>query len=93
MADHHSPVAGNGLLGRRFFLKAGVAGSAALLSAQACSAERPAWMRGPGAPLSESGAPSQHEAHLQRTGIGSQPGTTGNIFSVIEITSFGISFR
>jgi len=77
MAHDNSPVAGNGLLDRRFFLKAGVASSAALMSAAAYSAERPAWMREPGTPMSESGAPSEHEAHLQRTAIGSQQGTTG----------------
>jgi sulfane dehydrogenase subunit SoxC len=78
MADRYAgPAAGNGLLDRRFFLKAGVASGAALLSAQACSADRPLWMRVPGAPMSESGAPSEHEAHLRRTAIGSQPGTTG----------------
>jgi len=78
MADRDTgPAAGNGLLDRRFFLKAGAASGAALLSAQACSADRPPWMRVPGAPMSESGAPSEHEAHLQRMAIGSQPGTTG----------------
>jgi sulfane dehydrogenase subunit SoxC len=77
MADNNNPAAGNGLLGRRFFLKAGVASSAVLLSAQACSADRPVWMRGPGAPMSGSGAPSDHEAHLQRTAISTQAGTTG----------------
>lgn len=77
MAHKSSPVAGNGLLDRRFFLKAGAASSAALLSAAAYSSERPAWMRVPGAPMSESGAPSEHEAHLRRTAIGSQQGTTG----------------
>ncbi len=77
MSDNHTPVAGNGLLDRRFFLKAGVASSTLLLSAQTFSADRPVWMRGPGAPMSESGAPSEHEAHLQRTAIGSQTGTTG----------------
>jgi len=77
MADNNNPVAGNGLLGRRHFLKAGVASSAVLLSAQACSADRPVWMRGPGAPMSGSGAPSDHEAHMQRTAIRSQAGTTG----------------
>lgn len=78
MADEDSgPVAGNGLLDRRFFLKAGVAGGAALMSAQACSADRPAWMRAPGAPMSENGAPSEHEAHVKRYEISSRPGTTG----------------
>lgn len=79
MAEYDSsPAAGNGLLDRRFFLKAGFAGSAALLSAQACSADRPVWMRTPGAPMSESGAPSEYEADVVRTAIGSQPGTTGS---------------
>ena len=77
MALKSNPVAGNGLFDRRFFLKAGVASGAVLMSAAASPAERPSWMRVPGAPMSESGSPSDHEAHLQRTAIASQPGTTG----------------
>jgi sulfane dehydrogenase subunit SoxC len=73
----NSPAAGNGLLDRRFFLKASVAGGATLMSAQACSSDRPDWMRGPGAPMSEIGAPSEHEAHVRRNSVWSKPGTTG----------------
>lgn len=70
-------VAGNGLLDRRFFLKAGVAGGATLLTARAAGVEREEWMKVPGAPLSESGAPSKYESHVKRLAISSQPGTTG----------------
>jgi len=78
MTDQKSAVAGNGLLDRRFFLKAGVASGAALMTAAARAAERPEWMRAPGAPLSGTGAPSEHEAHLQRTAIVSRPGGPGS---------------
>jgi sulfane dehydrogenase subunit SoxC len=70
-------VAGNGLLDRRLFLRGGLAGSAALLTATAAGMEREAWMRAPGAPMSESGDPSPHEAHVRRSGIRSSTGTTG----------------
>ncbi len=71
------PVAGNGLLDRRFFLKAGVAGSAALLTAKAGGVEREPWMTAPGAPMSANGAPSRFESELERLNIRSLPGTTG----------------
>lgn len=70
-------AAGNGLLDRRIFLKAGMAGGASLLTAQACAQEQPEWLRIPGVGMSESGAPSSHTAHLVRGPIGSQRGTTG----------------
>ena len=72
-----TPVARNGLLDRRFFLKAGAAGGATLLSASAAGLEREDWMKYPGGPMSEDGAPSAHEAHVKRIAISSQPGTTG----------------
>jgi sulfane dehydrogenase subunit SoxC len=71
------PAAGNGLLDRRFFLKAGAAGSVMLLSAVANAAEREAWMKLPGSRMSEAGEPSRFEAHVKRTDISSQTGTTG----------------
>jgi sulfane dehydrogenase subunit SoxC len=71
------PAAGNGLLDRRVFLQAGVAGGATLLTAQAAGQERPAWMTVPGVGMSGSGAPSKHTDHLVRAPIGSQTGTTG----------------
>jgi sulfane dehydrogenase subunit SoxC len=71
-------VAGNGLLDRRIFIRAGVAGSATLLTAQAGGVEREAWMKLPGGPMSENGAPSAYEAHVKRLGVGSRPGTTGS---------------
>jgi len=72
-----TPVAGNGLLDRRIFLKAGVAGGAALLTAKAGAQDQPPWLKVPGVGMSESGAPSSHEAHRVRGPIGSQRGTTG----------------
>lgn len=70
-------AAGNGLFDRRFFLKAGVASSAALLSAQASAVDREPWMATPGAPMSVNGAPSRFESHVERLNVSSQPGTTG----------------
>jgi len=72
------PVAGNGLLDRRIFLKAGAAGGATLLTATAGAQDRPDWMRMPGAGMSETGAPSEYETQLHRRAIGSQTGTTGS---------------
>ncbi len=71
-------AAGNGLLDRRFFLKTAVAGGAGLLSAAVAGKEREAWMRVPGAGMSESGAPSRHTAHIRRVGVSSKPGTVGS---------------
>jgi len=71
------PAAGNGLLDRRFFLRAGVASGAALMTASASALEREAWMKAPGGPMSAAGAPSSHEAHVVRAPVGSLPGTTG----------------
>ncbi len=71
------PAAGNGLLDRRVFLRAGIIGGAALMTANATALEREKWMQMPGAGMSESGAPSGHESHIVRSPIGSQPGTTG----------------
>ena len=70
-------AAANGLLHRRVFLKTGVA-AVGLLTAQVAAGTRDPWMKEPGAALGESGAPSDHESHVVRTGIGSQPGTTGS---------------
>jgi len=70
-------AAGNGLLDRRFFLRAGVAGGAALMTASASAVERKEWMKAPGEGMSGSGAPSSHESHIVRAPIGSSPGTTG----------------
>ncbi|MFT5133704.1 MAG: sulfane dehydrogenase subunit SoxC, partial [Gammaproteobacteria bacterium] len=72
-----APAAGNGLLDRRLFLKAGAAGSAALLTAQAGGVEREVWMKAPGAPMSANGAASRFESHVERLDIESLPGTTG----------------
>ena len=75
--DADEPVAGNGLLDRRMFLRTGFAGSAALLSAAAVGKEREPWMQAPGGPMREEGLPSAHEAHVRRSGIRSSTGTTG----------------
>jgi sulfane dehydrogenase subunit SoxC len=71
------PVAGNGLLDRRNFLRAGFASGSLLLATQATAVERETWSKTPGAPMSDNGAPSAHEAHVRRTAIRSSPGTTG----------------
>jgi len=71
------PVAGNGLLDRRLFLRGGLAGGTVLLSASAGGVERETWMKAPGAPMDELGEPSAHEAHVKRTSVRSSPGTTG----------------
>lgn len=72
-------VAGNGLLGRRWFLK-GAAGAAAgmTLARATASPTRSPWANAPGAPMRGYGAPSVHESHVQRVGIVSQPGTDGS---------------
>ncbi|MDZ7668637.1 MAG: sulfite dehydrogenase [Gammaproteobacteria bacterium] len=78
--DAMLPVAGNGLLDRRLFLKGGMAGIAALSfgRASAASGARPEWARAPGSPMSGYGGRSPFEAHVQRTAIVSQPGTAGS---------------
>lgn len=80
MNDKHSLefAAANGMLDRRWFLKAGAAGSAAMLSASAGAVSRDEWSRMPGVGMSEAGDPSAHEAHLVRRHIGSRVGTTGS---------------
>jgi sulfane dehydrogenase subunit SoxC len=79
-------VAGNGLLHRRIFLTQGVAligaGGLTVLSAGSAAAadppDVPPWMRVPGAGMSGYGSPAKYEVKVTRTGIGSQPGTTGS---------------
>jgi sulfane dehydrogenase subunit SoxC len=79
-------VAGNGLLHRRLFLTQGIAliggGGLTVLSAGSATAADPPgippWMRAPGAGMSGYGAPAKYEDKVQRTGISSQPGTTGS---------------
>jgi len=80
MAENKLPLevaAGNGLMDRRFFLKAGALGSAALLSATANALQREEWMKLPGAGMSDNGAPSPHESYVKRLDVSSQTGTTG----------------
>jgi sulfane dehydrogenase subunit SoxC len=79
-------VAGNGLLHRRIFLTQGAAlvgaGGLTMLSAGAAAAadppDVPPSMRAPGAGMSGYGSPAKHESKVLRTGIASQPGTTGS---------------
>ena len=78
------PVAGNGLLHRRIFLKqTGAllgAGSLGLLTARAAQAqsgqERPVWMRAPGTGMQGYGSRSRFEEQVLRT-VGSAAGTDG----------------
>ena len=79
-------VAGNGLLHRRIFLTQGAAlvgaGGLTVLSAGPATAadppDTPPWMRAPGAGMSGYGYPGKYEDNVKRTGITSQPGTTGS---------------
>ncbi len=78
--DDLAPVAGNGLLHRRLFLKSGLTAGAGLLiagNAAAAGPYRAPWMRAPGIGMGPSGEPSSFEAHVVRAPVGSQPGTTG----------------
>lgn len=73
------PVAGNGLLHRRLFLKRGAAalgaGSLGLMTA-ARAKELPLWMQAPGRALSGYGSRSRFEEHVQRRPL-SAKGTDG----------------
>jgi sulfane dehydrogenase subunit SoxC len=81
-----TPVAGNGLLDRRVFLKQGIAllGAGSLAAGAWTPAgaadppDLPPWMQFPGAPLSGYGSPAKYESRVTRTLIQSQPGTTGS---------------
>ncbi len=78
-----SRAAGNGLLHRRVFLKAGALATGAFMtfsSSESGAAEPPgtsAGMTRSGAPLSPYGSPATFEREVTRTLIRSQPGTTG----------------
>lgn len=80
------PVAGNGLLDRRGFLRSGLQsglGAAAGLTLMQArpvrgSDRRPEASPAPGAALSPYGSPAPHEADVQRVGFSLQPGTTGS---------------
>ena len=71
---------------RRHFLKQGVVmlGASGLTAASGKVAEAfeppetPAWMKSPGAGMSEYGNPSKYEVNVKRTAIASRPGTTGS---------------
>lgn len=71
------PAAANGLYDRRFFLQAGIAGAAALLTPDAGALVREPWMSAPGIGVSEQGVPSPHEAHVKRVGLNTASGTSG----------------
>lgn len=75
--DRPQAAAANGLLDRRWFLKAGAAGGATLLTATASAKNRESWSSVPGVGMGESGEPSSFEAHVKRLHVGSRPGTTG----------------
>ncbi|MEM9209792.1 MAG: sulfite dehydrogenase, partial [Pseudomonadota bacterium] len=75
--EQPQPAGANGLLDRRWFLRAGAAGGASLLTASARAKERASWSQMPGAGMDDSGEPSPHEAQLRRLHIGSRPGTNG----------------
>jgi len=75
--SNFTPAAANGVMDRRFFLKAGAAGGATLLSASVSAKERPEWSELPGVGMSNVGPPSPHEEHVRRMHVGSRPGTTG----------------
>jgi len=80
--DIHQPVAGNGLLDRRLFLKSGLVFGTAVILAQAVSRAfaidddgkdpstfnpaTPPWMHTPGAPFSIYGMPSRYEDSVVR---------------------------
>jgi sulfane dehydrogenase subunit SoxC len=81
-APSFEAVAGNGLLHRRLFLTQGaaLAGGLTLLSARPVGAEPleiPPWMKAPGTHMSAYGAPSKHEATVQRV-VGGTPNVTGS---------------
>ncbi len=76
--DDEQPVAGNGLLHRRAFIRAGAGAIGSIGAAGALAATRPEWARTPGAAMRGYGAPSPFEDHVQRVGIAAQPGTTGS---------------
>jgi sulfane dehydrogenase subunit SoxC len=72
-------AAGNGLLDRRFLLRAGgalAAGGGLATAAHAEPLKVAQWMREPGAPFVPYGQPSHFESPVVRT-YGSLPGTTG----------------
>lgn len=77
MSERDEVGAGNGLLDRRYFLRASLAGGAALLAARADARTREPWMQTPGAAMSEYGTPTPHAPQLRRSAVSSQPGTTG----------------
>lgn len=62
---HPTPVAGNGLLDRRLFLTHSLAFATVLPVAQAAVPDEP-WMKTPGAPFTNYGAPSPHEREIVR---------------------------
>lgn len=80
--DDLLPVAGNGLLHRRLFLRggAGLLGALALLEARPARADGPPdvppWMKAPGEGMRPYGSRSRHEEHVSRL-VGAMPGTTG----------------
>jgi sulfane dehydrogenase subunit SoxC len=72
------PVAGNGVMDRRFFLRGSAGVGVALMTASASAQERDPWMKLPGGALSESGSPSGFESHVKRINVRPRVGTTGS---------------
>ena len=81
MTEHDKnlePVAGNGVMDRRFFLRGSAGVGVALMTASASAQERDPWMKLPGGALSESGSPSGFESHVKRINVRPRVGTTGS---------------
>lgn len=79
MDKRPAPVFGaaNGLVDRRWFMRASLAGGTALLTPHVRAERQLPWMTAPGGGMSEAGAPSPREPQLKRINVSSSPGTTG----------------
>jgi len=80
VSDDSQPVAGGGLLDRRWFLRQGLGATAFAFVGQnalASEFERPAWMLKPGAPFSNYGQPSPFEKEAIRW-VSANPALPGN---------------
>ena len=79
MADLAAEIAaGNGLLKRRVFLKAGMAFTGVVSTLAAPSVRSDARQREPGMPMRDYGQPSSYEAHVVRGNHSSQVGLPGS---------------
>ncbi len=82
-----TPVAGNGILDRRLFLRRGLI-FATVIAGGASVAETPPWMRQPGKPFSPYGQPSLHEKDVTRR-IGANKTVPGNGVSWTPLEDLG----